>query len=132
MTGLFYDVLPAVLFPIFIFGIVGLVREKKIKATYRKVFNKLLSLLFVMAVGGGVLLCATFRFRQVCIGIFLLYVAFLLFRLAKHRCPDNLLSGLLWNILISGCNSATTVLFVFSPFLWTINVYSLIVLGNML
>ena len=132
MMNCIYNVLPPILISGMIFGLIGLVFDKKISHTYQSVFNRLLAFLFVSGIGGGILLISTFRLFNMGIGILLLSVGIKIFDNVKKRCPADLQFGLLFTMLFSGCNAATTVLFVFSPFLLIINVYTLIMLGNIL
>ncbi len=130
MTDMIYEVLPVVLIGELSLGIVGFIRKEKVKNTYKKVFSKFLALLFVCGIGGGIILIATFNLKCVIGGFCFLASGRKIFSVTKRRCPDNLWGRLLFDMLCSGCNSITTLFFFFTPFLWTVNIYTLLILGN--
>ncbi len=130
MTDMIYEVLPVVLMGELILGLVGFFRKEKVQKTYKKIFSKFLALLFVCSIGGGTVLIATFKLKFVIVGFCFLTGGYKIFSVAKNRGSDIFWGKLLFEMLCSGSNSITTIFFLFTPFLWTVNFYTLFTSGN--
>ena len=129
MTKNWYDILAFVLICGLLFSAVGLIKNEVCKTTHKTIFNKFTAFLFVVCISVGILLMTILQLSVMLIGLMFISVGILIFRKSRKKYDLNPVL-LMFDMLCSGFDIVCSVAFMFMPFLFTINVYTLLIFSK--
>lgn len=125
MTKNWYDILAFVLICGLLFSAVGRIKNEVCKTTHKTVFNQFTAFLFAVCISVGILLMTTLQVSVMLIGLLFISVGILIFRKSRKKYDQNPVL-LMFDMLCSGFSAACSAVLMFMPFLFTVNVCTLL------